>query len=199
MIRKKIKKYDSSFSAAGLLHHEFIALKDIILGESFEDEMKLEEAENKYLGVPTHAARIRMILEIRRRYHAAPDNFWYSFFDWSVLEQKVGLFFLCLKAYPLLLDLHLDVAIKKYKIGSTLEAYDITMYFDELASKNDEVASWSAKTIDKLNSRYRKMLLDLEIYDGKNLKRANINRNTFWSYFEEINESWFLEACFLKS
>lgn len=199
MKRKKTKTYDSNFRVVGLLHREFVALKGILKSQNFEGLIKEEEAQNQYMGVPTQAARKRIIAEIRRRYRHSPSNFWDTFFEWDAMEQKFGLFFICLKAYPLLLDIHLDVGLKKFRIGAPLEPYDITMYFDELSSKNDTVATWSDSTFERLNYQYRNMLKELGIYIDGQLTKPNISSAILWTYFEDINESWFLEACFLKS
>jgi len=192
------KKYDANFTAAGLLYSEFIAIKDILLCDSFEETIKLEAKENKLLQIPTQAARKRIILEIRRRQKYAPSDFWNNFFEWDEKEQKLGLLFLCLKTYPLMFDFHVEITLKKYNIGSSLDAYDITMRLDELSTQYENVATWTDRTKSDLNSKYRKVIKEAGLYDGKNLtKPANIHTE-FWSYFSNISETWFLEACFQK-
>ncbi|NMB95782.1 MAG: DUF1819 family protein [Clostridiaceae bacterium] len=192
------KKYDASFTAAGLLYSEFIAIKDILLSDSFEDRLKLEAKENKLLQIPTQAARKRIIIEIRRRQKNAPFDFWNLFFEWNEQEQKLGLLFLCLKTYPLMLDFHIEIALKKYNIGSSLEAYDITMRLDELSTQYENVASWTYRTKRDLNSKYRKVIREAGLYDGKNLTKPLHVNHQFWNYFSTISESWFLDACFQK-
>lgn len=95
-------------------------------------------------------------------------------------------------------DFHIEIALKKYYIGSALDPFDITMRLDELSTQYENVASWTDRTKSDLNSKYRKVLKEAGLYDGKNLtKPAHIHPN-FWSYFTNMSEAWFLEACFQK-
>ena len=192
------KKYDANFTAAGLLYSEFIALKDVLLSDSFEDRIKQEARDNELLQIPTQAARKRITLEIRRRHKNAPADFWDTFFEWNEQEQKLGLLFLCLKSYPLMFDFHIEIALKKYSIGSSLEAYDITMRLDELSTQHENVASWTNRTKRDLNSKYRKVIKEAGLYDGKNLTKPLHVSPQFWSYYSTISEAWFLKACFQK-
>ena len=88
--------------------------------------------------------------------------------------------------------------MRKFKVGSSLDAYDIQMRMDEIASLDEEVASWSDSTYTKINARYRRALKDVGLFNGKRfLKPTNVGA-VFWNYFQEKNESWFLTACFKK-
>lgn len=49
------------------------------------------------------------------------------------------------------MDIHFEVALKKYRIGAKLDAYDIQMRFEEIMSTDEEVASWSDGTLKKLS------------------------------------------------
>lgn len=191
-------KYDSNFTAGGLLYGESKALEDILISKQFDQLIKQEEEENNKIGIATSSARKRVISEIKRRHKAAPIHFWDHFFNWNESEQKLSLFFLVLKTYPLIMDIHLEVALKKYRIGAKLEAYDIQMRFEEIMSNDEEVGSWSDATLKKLNVQYRKALRDAGLYNtAKKLKKPDKISTQFWNYFKEINEPWFLEACFM--
>lgn len=192
-------KYDANFTAGGLLFNEFKALEDLLLSNDFENLIKIEEEQNNLIGIATNSARKRIITEIKRRYKVAPHGFWPHFYNWSEDEQKLALFYLCLKAYPLIMDIHIDVALKKYRIGDKLEAYDIQMRLEEIMSYAKEVADWSMSTVKKLNVQYRKALSDAGLYDAtKVLKKPIKPGNQFWDFFKGINEQWFLEACFMN-
>jgi hypothetical protein len=196
----KLKKtYDANFTAGGLLLNEFRALEGMLLGDSFEKEIQIEEESNSVIGITTMSARKRIITEIKRRNSMAPIGFWNHFFQWDQLEMKFGLLYLCFKTYPLILDIHVEVALKKFKTGNSMIAYDVQMRMDEIASKDDHVSQWSISTLEKLNVQYRKAIKDVGLYDGSNLIRPIKISPTFWQYFEEINEGWFLTACFLKN
>ena len=193
---KLVKKYDANFTAGGLLFNEFTALKKMLLSENFAELIAAEEVENKVMGVATNSARKRIISEIKRRYKQVDSRFWNYFFQWTEYEQKLALFYLCLKAYPLLLDIHFEVVIKKFKSVNKLDAFDIQMRIDELASLDDDVANWSASTFNKINVQYRKALKDVGLFDGKKLTKESRANDQFWDYFKARNESWFLAACF---
>ena len=192
----KNKKFDANFTAGGILFNEFVALELLLSSKKFKQEISIEEEQNNVIGIATNSARKRIISEIKRRYYLAPDDFWSHFFGWYEHEQKLALFYLCLKTYPVVLDLHFEVTIKKFKSGNKLDAYDLQMRLDELASTDEDVAKWSESTFNKINEQYRKALKDVGLFDGE--KPTNISKvnDHFWNFFNDINEFWFLEACF---
>ena len=91
-----------------------------------------------------------------------------------------------------------EVALKKFRTGNKLEAYDIQMRMDEIASNDEEVSKWSDSTFKKINVQYRKALKDVGLYNGSTLKRESKASSSFWEYFKNKNEYWFLEACFVN-
>lgn len=198
MIIDKSKKYDANFTAGGILYNEFIALKEILMSDQFIEHIKIEEEQNNVIGIKTLGSRKRIISEIKRRYAQVSSDFWHNFFEWNEDEQKLALFFLCLKTYPLIFDIHFEVTLKKFKTGNQLEAYDIQMRIDEITSNDEEVSMWSEKTFNKINVQYRKAIKDIGLYNGTTLKRETKARAIFWGYFKNNNESWFLEACFIN-
>lgn len=191
--------YDANFTAGGLLLNEFISLETLLLGTEFESKIQEEEKSNSMIGIATMSARKRIISEIKRRHSFAPIGFWNYFFRWNQEEMKFGLLYLCFKTYPLIMDIHIEVALKKFKTGNTMNAYDVQMRMDEIASKDDHVSKWSTSTLEKINVQYRKALKDAGLYDGNHLIRPLKVFPTFWRYFEEINEGWFITACFIKN
>jgi hypothetical protein len=191
-------KYDANFTAGGIFFNEFFALKEILLSNNFDVLIKIEEIENNRIGIKTKAARQRIIREIKRRYNEAPVHFWSNFFEWKENEQRLGLFFLCLKTYPLIFDIHFEVTVKKFKTVNTLQAYDIQMRMDEIASVDVNVANWSPITFNRINSHYRTALKNVGLYNGNILIKESKATKIFWDYFKKNNESWFLEACFIN-
>lgn len=190
------KKYNTNFTAGGLLHNEFVVLKDIILLDGFDNEFAIEIEENNLMGIDTRASRKRISQEIIRRRGSAPRNFWIFFYDLNEREQKLGLFYIALKTYQILFDIHLDLAVKKFKTTRVLTSYDITMRLDEIASNDNFVGSWSQSTLEKLNARYRRALEETGLYDGEQLIRSSVVNNEFWNYFKSNGDNWFLTACF---
>lgn len=195
----KYKKYDANFTAGGILLNEFIAIQDVFFQEDIESELRKEIEENKIIGIATKGARQRIILEIIRRINQVPKTFWNFFYALNLLEQKQALFYLCLKTYPLVFDLHFEVAVKKHKTSGSITDYDVQMRLDEIASNDENVANWSDKTFKKLNSQYRTVLKDVELLIDNRLIKSTIQSSSFWSYFKENGEQWFLKACFIEN
>lgn len=196
----QINKYDANFTAGGILLNEFLALKNILLDDDdVEIQLRNEMEQNNVIGISTKTARQRVILEIIRRVNQVPKSFWSFFYGLNLLEQKQALFYLCLKAYPLIFDLHFEVAVKKYKTSGTITDYDVQMRLDEIASMHDNVAEWTDKTFKKLNSQYRTALKDAGLLKNNKLIKSTVQSNLFWNYFKENKDQWFLKACFIEN
>lgn len=190
--------YDANFTAGGLLFNEFISLKNILANPEFDALVMVEEQENNLMAVSMLTSRKRILTEIKRRREKAPIDFWDHFYSWSEKEQKLALFYLCLKSYPLVLDIHLDLSMNKFKVGANLSDYDVKMWLDNLSTRNEKVASWSEKTHYKINVQYRKMLKDAGLLNDEHLTSPISISNSFRDYFSAVKELWFLESCFLK-
>lgn len=190
-------KYDANFTAGGLFVNEFNNLREYLVKDDFEEVVRKDVDENKLLAISTLSARKRISSELIRRQQTMPKHFWVFFQDLLERESKLALFYVCLQTYPVVFDIHFQVSVRKFKLGDTVEEYDVQMRLDELASQSDEVDSWSETTIKKINVQYRKALKDAGLYDGKYLKRPNVESDQFWEYFKDKSNNWFLEACFM--
>lgn len=191
-------KYDANFTAGGIFFNEFSNLRDYLLNDDFEEIVKKDIEENRILAITTLSARKRVVSEIIRRHKIVPLKFWKFFQNLSESEAKLALFFVCLKTYPIVFDLHFQVTVRKQKLGLDLEEYDIQMRLDELSSTSLDVEGWSESTVKKINTQYRKAIKDAGLYKGKELRKVNdVSNDLFWNYYKENEESWFLEACFI--
>lgn len=190
-------KYDANFTAGGLFYNEFSNLKTYHLEKNFEEIVKNDVDDNKILAIDTLSARKRISSEIIRRHKEMSLDFWSFFQNLNEQESKLALFFVCLKTYPIVFDLHFQVTVLKEKTGLGLVEYDIQMRLDELSTTSDEVGSWSISTLKKINTQYRKAIKDAGLYDGNNLMKPLYINEIFWNYFSKNNESWFLGACFI--
>lgn len=191
-------KYDSNITAGALLYNEFNALSEH-LGKDFlqflDDELEL----NRKVGISSLSARKRIFPQLRRRYESVPVSFWEEYLHWNESTRRLALFFVCLKTYPLIFDLHYEVSRKKFASGQVLGSYDIQMRLDELAANDEVVAEWSESTLVKINTQYRRTLKEAGLYneDTEELKRPSNIDPSFWIYIEDNSENWFKEACFL--
>jgi len=198
MTNKQIK-FDANFTAGGILYNEFIAISSMLESENFNELITTETENNNFIGIAVEASRKRIIAEIKRRYAKAPKKFWNHFKNWNEPEKRLGLYYLCLITYPLVFDVHHEVVIKGFKLGSNLSDYDVQMRFDELSSSNEDFSNWADITLYKLNTQIRKALKDAGLYDGTKLFRPQHINPGFVEYFKEINETWFLDAAFINS
>lgn len=198
-MEQRKETYDANFTAGGILFNEFKAIEHKLLDPEFQQLMKTEAEDNNFIGIATNSARKRVITEINRRYREVDREYWKNYLSWSDYDQRLGLFYLCLKAYPIVLDIHLEVALKKFKTGLPLETYDVQMRLEEIMSNDQYVASWSESTIRKINVQYRKVLKEVDLISETTLHPPAKAGAQLWSYFREINEFWFLEACFKNS
>ena len=190
------KKYDANFTAGGLLFKEFTSIASILTCNNFIDQIHEECKLNLLLGIQTESARKRVISEIKRRYEIVDESFWEWFSNIIEKEQKLALFYVCLKTYSIVLDLHLEVALKKFRTGSNLDSYSVQMRIHELAATNEEIGDWSTSTLDKINSQYRTTLKDCGLLNGETLLPQSNISDLFWGYFEDIEQGWFKEMCF---
>jgi hypothetical protein len=190
-------KYNSSLSAGGILFHEFLALKELILSSDFEVALKAELDNNLLVGIKTLGARKRVLRELKRRVNEMPHSFWQQFYQWTEREQRLALLYVCLKTYRLVFDIHWEHTLKKFKTSAQLDALGISMFFDELASRDDLFASWSPSTLNKINTQYRKALKDAGLLESNSLKKPREISDAFWQYFVDNDEAWWLEACFI--
>lgn len=195
---KNTTLYDANFTAGGLLLTELNNLKPILLGDHVVEKLKEEEGMNACIAIKTEGARKRILSELKRRYECAPEGFWPLFFELSAKEQALAAFYLCLRSYRLVLEMHLELGVPKFKTGGDLTRYDVTLFLDTLAGNNVEVSSWSATTLDKLNGQYRMVLKDCGLMEGERVKAVYGVDEVLWSFFKEKGEDWFLEACFIE-
>ena len=191
--------YSSAFTATALLFNEFSKARESILEDNFVRQMKDEVMENTRLGIKTQSARKRISQEMIKRYESSPPGFWPFFFGRSEEEQKLALFFLCLITYGLMLDFHLEVALKRWKARSEqLEVFDLQMRLDEISSSHPEVDAWTEATKKKTITVYLRTLTEAGLLKNENLQKPTRISPDFWEYFIRNDASWFPESCFTK-
>ncbi len=190
-------KYTASFTAGALLFQEFNSVSQFMHDDGLASVLQTEVHENKYLAIKMQSARKRIIQEMVKRVENAPTGFWGFYTEISEAEQKLALFYLCLKTYYLVFDFHFEVTVPKWKLhANELDVYDIQMRLDRIASDDDTVYNWSEQTKEKLISRYRKILLEAGLMQKDQLIKPMAVSDAFWRFFIGLNEPWFIEACF---
>ena len=174
----------------------FDRLEPLLLGLEPEKALDQERENNAFIGIKTLGARKRIITEVIRRNRAVSEGFWRWYFELPLKAKALASFYICMKTYRLVFELQFDLALRKFRIGSELRALDVEQFLDLLGGRDEYVGSWSDETLKKLNSQYRQALRDAHLLDGAQLKVAHGVRPSFWNYFRDNNEAWFIEACF---
>jgi hypothetical protein len=193
--------YSGSFAAGSLLHKETNVLLPLLLSQNSEILLKKEILENNLLKINAESARKRTVSEIIKRFSATEISFWDFYLNCAETEQKLLLFYLCLKVYRLMFDFHFHVTIKQWNSSNpVVEPFLYQMELNEIAGKDEKVYNWTDLTKSKLISVYMRILKDIDILDNKSLKLKSIKiEDAFFHYFIKIKELWFLDACLLSS
>jgi len=196
-VEEEEDKYSAAFTATALLFTEVQNIKQILLADDFEQLIEQEVKNNDLLGIKTEAARRRVTQEIRKRNGFTPKEFWSTFLNLNETEQRLALFYLCLKTYPLVMDFHIEVALKKWKSKAlVIDNFDLQMRLDEIASTDEVVMNWTEKTQMKVITVYKRMLKEAGLLKKTELTKPKNISTDFWNYFVEIGDDWFVEACF---
>ena len=200
--RQDIKSpYSAAFTAASMMYREMTALIPLMLDEHAAELLQQEIEGNRLLCINSMNSRKRVVVELQRRFNAVPRSYWENYLTMNERAQRVALFYVLLKAYQLLFDTHLCVALNLWRSASIeLHTSDVMLYLNELASQDPFVDSWSESTRKKVVSVYILMLHQAGLLQNgtANLCQPDLDDHD-WIYYIQIGEAWFLEACFLPT
>ena len=194
-------QYSAAFTAGALLYQEMNSVLPLLMQENGDALLKKDIDDNQYLHIASINTRKRYVPELIRRYHAVPNKFWQDYMNFSLGAQKIALFYVAMKTYQIIWDFHVQVAMGKWKsFDKTISKDDLSMKYEEIASRDEFVASWSEKTKDKVMSVYLHMLhqAGLRKEGTSELKQPELQPEDF-GYYLRLQEPWFLDACFLYS
>lgn len=195
-MKERNLKYNGTFSANGILFKETACLLPILTSNEVEAGLAKEVTENNLLQINAEATRGRAIREIRKRNKFVEPEFWVQFQEATEAERRLLFFYLCLKTYRIIFELHRLVTVKHFFTDAVFpDTFYYKMTVDELASHNKAVASWSETTLKKSLSNYRSLLKVSGLLNGETLVRPPVN-NSFFDQFSKNGEFWFIEACF---
>lgn len=200
MAKRERSRYSASFTAGGLLYKETSALLPLLQLEDSEPAIREEIKNNKLLHINTESARKRIVSEILKRTKHTGQSFWRLYSNSNEEEQKILLFFLCLKTYPLMFDLHFNVTLKQWHSSSrTVDPYYYLMEIEEIAARDNRVDSWKSITKRRVVSIYIHTLKDVKLLGDDNQLQQTKHNDTFWNNFISFGELWFLDALFLSN
>ena len=198
-----MKKYNSPYSASitgcGFLLNEFERVLPLMMDPDGDRLLKEEVENNQLLQVNSLNSRKRFVAEFKRRYQALPYIFWQAWQGWSDLGKRAGLFYAILKTYKLIFDFHFNIAIRHWNsIDHSLSKSDILMEFNEIASHDEFVDSWSETTKDRCASQYITILHQTGLLTDKTNQLQPIHPDIEeLAYYFHSGEEWFLEALML--
>ncbi len=198
---KKVKdnlrtEYAISLTAGGLLLHETMSVIDFLIESRISD---LNEAidNSNILKTNSLASRTRIITELRRRNKAVRPDIWTWLKENDENEQKITLFYICLKATPILFDFQTEVVLEKWRaLDLFIVKEDVLYFFDKKAQFETEIDKWSETTRIKAATVIIRILRESGIL-RKNKITPMEAPDSFWLFFVKQDDPWFLELCLL--
>jgi len=193
--------YSASFTAGSLLYKETTALLPLLLSDDAELLIKEEIKQNNILKINSETSRKRTISEIIKRISFTDKSFWSFYSSRSESEQKLLLFYLCMKVYKLMFDFHFNVTVPQWKSSvQEVDSYLYQMELNNISSKDEFVDSWKEVSQKKTISVYKKILKDVHLLDADGVTlKSIIAKDDFFQWFIKNQERWFLDACLLSA
>lgn len=192
--------YSASITGCGFMYEEMRALLPMLMSPDRDSLLKEELLTGEHLMMSSERARSRAIPEFVKRYNAVPKSFWNWFLTLNDKSQRVAMFYVILKTYKIVFDLHINVVLEHWRgVDQRVSKNDLMMEFNEISAKDAFVESWSENTKDRVASAVCSVLRKVGLMDEKNFDLKTIDfLDIDSSYYIQNNELWFLEACFLE-
>ena len=196
----KIKSiYSAALTGCSFMIDEMNACLPLLMDENSEALMKQEVSENKVMMMRSQQTRSRASVEFRRRYVAVPRGFWEKYLLMGRQQQLIAMYYVCLKTYRILFDLHVNVALKKWKSANrTVTKNDAMSEIYEIAANDEFVDSWSEETKDRVASSFLTFMRKAGLLKETGELQAPRLNDTEYRIFIEMGDEWFLQACFLE-
>ena len=113
-------------------------------------------------------------------------------------EQKIFLFYTCLKTYSIIFDFIFDVVVEKWLSRDIdVNAGDVLYFLDKKTSNHLEIDQWTATTKQKVATVMIRMLKEVGILRDAKIMALDAS-DAYWHNFVKIGEPWFLQACLLN-
>lgn len=193
------KKYSAAMTGCGFMHSEMTAMLPLLMAPDADAQIKKEIEENNILLVKSESSRKRSIAELRRRFNSVPREFWEWYNTIGENTQIFAMFFVILKTYRIAFDFQANVVVNNWNsISQSVTYNDILSEIYQISANDAFVDSWSNETKNKVVSWFITLLAKVGLIDKKTnqLSSPQVNEEEF-TYFLQINEAWFLDACLL--
>lgn len=182
------------------MYEEMRALLPLLMSPDRDSLLKEELLTGEHLMMSSERTRSRAIPEFVKRYNAVPKSFWNWFLTLNDKSQRVAMFYVILKTYKIVFDLHINVVLEHWRgVDQRVSRNDLMMEFNEISANDAFVESWSENTKDRVASAVCSVLRKVGLMEEKNFDLKPIDFSDIDStYYIQNNELWFLEACFLE-
>ena len=196
MTKKDYNAKNVSLTAGGLLHNETIAVINYLIEGNFKQLSEVIKNSN-ILKTNSQSSRNRLVTELRRRDKAINKEVWAWLKNNDSNEQKITLFYICLKSTPLFFDFQSEVVLGKWRsLDLKVSKADVLYFFDRKAQNYSEIDEWSETTREKAATVFIRILRECGILNNNQISRIEAS-NTFWYFFIKQGDPWFLELCLL--
>lgn len=192
--------YSSSLTGGGFLQDEFDRILPLMLSPDSDALLRREAESNALLQINSMNTRKRALSELKKRFAACSPEFWVHYRGLDGKARQLAYFFVLLRTYRILFDLHLRVTVKRWMAADdSVSPEALRQEFAEIAANDDFVGSWTELTIKKVQGTYLSILRKVGFLEGMSdvLHQPSLNAEDF-RYYLENGEGWFLEACLLR-
>ena len=168
-------KYDSPYSGSGSLTREQFLFREtrivakLLIDEGFDDNEIVERImEENLFQFPTEKSVKRIVNGCLRRLRCLGDDSLIKTIAHSSMENaKQACLYAMMKQYRLVWEYMITVIGAKYKEQDfSYGRIDLNVFFMRIQEQDDEVASWSDSTIEKIKQVLNKILVENEYIDS---------------------------------
>ena len=181
------------------MYSEMLVVVPLLLESNDAQTINSLVEDSSLLKIKSVSARKRVMAEFIRRFGAVTPDFWKAFLGLPEPEQRLALFFVLLKTYPLLFHFQTSLALPKYNsVDRRLSSRDVLFALEELATSDPLVDSWTDLTKGKIASSFITMLRQGGLLDPTTgeLTTPKVPDEGFIPYVKS-GDIWFLQTCFL--
>ncbi|MCR5402735.1 MAG: DUF1819 family protein [Butyrivibrio sp.] len=175
-------KYDSPYSGSGsltreqFLFHETRIVAKLFVDEGLNDNEIVERImEENLFQFPTEKSVKRIVNGCLRRLKCLGDDSLVKTIAHSSMENaKQACLYAMMKQYRLVWEYMITVIGAKYKEQDfSYGRIDLNVFFIRIQEQDEEVASWSDSTIDKIKQVLNKILVENEYIDSPRATTLN--------------------------
>jgi hypothetical protein len=190
-------EYRITFTAGGLLTEETRAVISYLNEENIAS-LSSEVKHSQHLQTNSESARSRIVWELNKRYEESGQHVFDVFKDSNLQQQKILIFYTCMKVYQILFDFMFGPVNDKWLTRDLqLSKTDVERFLDAQSSTHPEVDRWAATTREKVTTVIIRMLNEVGLLMDGNLQTVEAPDH-FWKHFVDFGDAWFLQAMLLN-